>query len=834
MMHSGGNPPPHNSRFGTSGIPTRATVNVFELPIPWRAGQYIYHYSAIAPLWVQKTPIKIGSAKNREIIARLQTEESDTFQPIGSYDGKANLFSFADYKLPGNSFAVRFDQDHGATRASPKYVNVTITLARRVDLEILHRLKDQNIQDLSVHSALNLLNVFIQANPKTRYPSLYGRNTVFASNGEKDTTSIAPLQLWMGIFQSVRPTMDRIVINVDTTVGVVVPAQSLETFCQAYLRTNQLWQINASKFQALRNFLHGIKISVQYAGRPERVLKIRDLVRDVGNETFDKKVPGPGNRIQTMTVTDHFHQAYGINVIPGSLGVKVGNHELFPLDLCRTVDQLYKKKLPPDSTSRVLKFLPPNPEKRLQKIEQAWTDLEYKNSQFLRGGNFQFAPSASPMQITGRLLPSPDIMKKRIEPVKDRGVWDMQTAQMAAAADLSVWCCVNFTGSGEVRSFVNELWYVMKDRDCDKALYISGNPYSVEKTLADTLHKDPTLIVVFLPDPAAELYIKVKRFGDIQNGIATQCIRWTDRLRTSNRNSRNQYLNNLMLKINTRLGGINFIPRSPAMDELRAKPTMVLGADVSHPSPGSTLPSVAALVASHDPYACKYTASIRLQSSRVEMIQDLKDMVASALTTFVKHNGFAPQRIVYFRDGVSEGQFEMVLVKEKPSLLQALLESGYYKAGPPPLTILICGKKHHIRFFPDKMTADPKGNRNFPAGFIGDREIGHPVFADFYLQSQKGLQGTSRPCHYTVLQRDPAWSMDIYSLCHCYSRATRSVKIPAPLVCGRAKFHYDANEIFEDDMSVSSDDPDYDRKQYEFYQVTLSLLKDASLVSNSF
>ncbi|KAJ6488618.1 Piwi domain-containing protein [Mycena vitilis] len=636
----------------------------------------------------------------------------------------------------------------------------------------------------------------------------------------------------MGIFQSVRPTINRLVINVDTTVGVVVPETMLQRFCQDFARTDRLSRINPQVFQSLRNFLHGIKISINIPGRPQREVKIKDLVRDVGNQTFEKNLPG--NQVRTIRVAEHFREQHNMTIITDTLGVKVGNHELFPIDICRTVNQLYKNKLPPQFTPAVLKFLPGNPAQRLQKIKQAWEHMEYKNSQFLQGG-IRFDPSSSPMKIMGRLLPAPGLARgpNQTEQLRESGVWDMQHKPLAGPADPFLhWICANFTGNNDPRlkNFVDELWQVLDRRGikCDRPRYISANPYSIEKTLkAEIDAKWPKLIVAFLPDPAPEPYIAVKRFGDIEYGIPTQCVRWSSKL--SNNSRRDQYENNLVLKINTRLGGINFVPQSPAMAELGRRPTMVLGADVSHPGSGSTLPSVAALVASWDPVACKYTASVRVQSSRVEIIQDLEAMVATALKTFFEKWNSPPQRIVYYRDGVSEGQFDMVLQAERAAIQAALQKSGYYTKDSRPLFIfIICGKKHHIRFFPDAQDADPRGNKNFPAGFIGDRDIGHPFYKDFYLQSQKGLQGTSRPCHYTVLVNGIGWNMDMiqqitYSLCYCYSRATRSVKIPAPvyyadLVCGRAKFHYDKNVDFEDAMSVSSDDPEYGRKQYEFYQ----------------
>jgi len=51
------------------------------------------------------------------------------------------------------------------------------------------------------------------------------------------------------------------------------------------------------------------------------------------------------------------------------------------------------------------------------------------------------------------------------------------------------------------------------------------------------------------------------------------------------------------------------------------------GADVIHPAPGSDgRPSFAALVGSVDSDSAKYIATIRCQTSRVEIIEDLEDM----------------------------------------------------------------------------------------------------------------------------------------------------------------------------------------------------------------
>lgn len=63
------------------------------------------------------------------------------------------------------------------------------------------------------------------------------------------------------------------------------------------------------------------------------------------------------------------------------------------------------------------------------------------------------------------------------------------------------------------------------------------------------------------------------------------------------------------------------------MSQLRAHTIHGSGADVIHPAPGSDgRPSFTALVGNVDSNSAKYVATSRVQNSRVEIIQDLKDM----------------------------------------------------------------------------------------------------------------------------------------------------------------------------------------------------------------
>uniref|UniRef100_A0A8C3LHX7 Argonaute RISC catalytic component 2 n=1 Tax=Chrysolophus pictus TaxID=9089 RepID=A0A8C3LHX7_CHRPC len=300
------------------------------------------------------------------------------------------------------------------------------------------------------------------------------------------------------------------------------------------------------------------------------------------------------------------------------------------------------------------------------------------------------------------------------------------------------------------------------------------------------------LVVVILPGKTP-VYAEVKRVGDTVLGMATQCVQMKNVQRTTP-----QTLSNLCLKINVKLGGVNNILLPQGRPPVFQQPVIFLGADVTHPPAGDgKKPSIAAVVGSMDAHPNRYCATVRVQQHRQEIIQDLAAMVRELLIQFYKSTRFKPTRIIFYRDGVSEGQFQQVLHHELLAIREACikLEKDYQ----PGITFIVVQKRHHTRLFCTDKNERVGKSGNIPAGTTVDTKITHPSEFDFYLCSHAGIQGTSRPSHYHVLWDDNRFSSDelqilTYQLCHTYVRCTRSVSIPAPayyahLVAFRARYH---------------------------------------------
>lgn len=236
----------------------------------------------------------------------------------------------------------------------------------------------------------------------------------------------------------------------------------------------------------------------------------------------------------------------------------------------------------------------------------------------------------------------------------------------------------------------------------------SQSIHDIRKYFQTKKEKNYDVIFVIVPNSGPQ-YSYVKTAAEINVGCLTQCIK----SKTLNKMNP-QTATNILLKVNSKLNGTNhfLLNRPPIM----SRPCMIMGADVTHPSPDATdIPSVAAVTASHDPKAFQYNICWRLQPPKVEIIEDLEEIAMEQLKFFFQKTRVKPERIIFFRDGVSEGQFDQVRHAEIRAIRSAckrLQADGY----EPSITFLVVQKRHHTRLFPTNPRDSEDKNMNVPAG----------------------------------------------------------------------------------------------------------------------
>ncbi|KAL8880982.1 MAG: hypothetical protein Q9198_001718 [Flavoplaca austrocitrina] len=218
------------------------------------------------------------------------------------------------------------------------------------------------------------------------------------------------------------------------------------------------------------------------------------------------------------------------------------------------------------------------------------------------------------------------------------------------------------------------------------------------------------------------------------------------------------YGSNIAHKINLKLGGINQTISADTLGKFGDGRAMLVGMDVTHPSPGSLpkSPSVVGVVANTDPSFGQWPGSLRIQNHR-EMITNLKEMFNERLEAWFRRNDNLPERILIYRDGVSETQLQDVL-EEELSQIEVACEIRYKTKTTgkyPKISMFVCGKRHHTRFYPTRIEdGDGARGQNCRNGTVVDRGVTHEHWWDFFLQAHHAIQGTAKPTRYVVIRDD--------------------------------------------------------------------------------
>jgi len=626
-------------------------------------------------------------------------------------------------------------------------------------------------------------------------------------------------EVWFGNHQSVRPSHWKMTLNIDTSATAFYKAQPVIDFMVELLDIRNLdhdnVMLNDTQRSRLSKELKGLKIEITHS-QIARKYRVCNLTRRSAQmQCFPLQLEN-GQTVE-CTVAKFFQDKYRMRLkYPGLPCLQVGQehkHTYLPMEVCRIVaGQRCFKKLTDMQTSTMIKATARSAPAREIEIRNLISKADFNNDPYIK--QFGLEVSQSMMETPGRVLNPPKLeygaRNSRTFTVPSQGVWDMRGKQFFEGMTIKDWAIACFTPQQSVKpqdlkSFVDRLTHISSDlgmkilREPCFCKYIH-DVSNVQPMFSYLRNEFPSLqlVVIVLPGKTP-VYAEVKRMGDSVLGLATQCIKAKNVTRTTA-----QMLSNLCLKINAKLGGVNTILVPENRPSIFKEPVIFLGATVTHPPAGDNKkPSIAALVASIDGHPSSYTATVRVQQARKDVMVNLSTMVKEALVNFYKKTGFKPHRIIMYRDGVSEVSFQNVLQHELLAIRRACIDlEDDYKPG---ITFIVVQKRHHTRLFCSDQRDQSGRSGNVPAGTTVDSNITHPTQNDFYLCSHQGIQGTSRPSYYRCLWDDNNLNADemqtlTYQLCHTYARCTRSVSIPAPayyahLVAIRARYHIIDKEL---------------------------------------
>ncbi|KAG0016664.1 Protein argonaute 10, partial [Podila clonocystis] len=644
------------------------------------------------------------------------------------------------------------------------------------------------------------------------------------------------VEKWDGIFQSIRPGQRQLYANIDIASAAFIKggnAAGLMAEIKKVRNVDELRRsaISSRDFQLFHKHFKACSFTVTHrGGNFKKSYKVAEVSMMSSDKITFQQTLADGSKVP-MSIPQYYEKAYGLRLqypfLP-CLGVKGRESTLyFPAEVCVVKPgKRFTKRLNEEQTSAMIRSTCTKPHDRANKIIRNVRELDFNRNEYMR--EFGLRLDTELAVVPARILPPP-----RIEYAKSRmtdpraGGWRLDPSnKMYVGQKLESWGILVYEDEMRfarhlIHNFVRELTSTMAESGMNivkrepPIIYAQGNRVdqnvdTIWSTIERTCSALPQLILVILPS-GCQTYSSIKAYCETStDGKMTQCV-LSEKIRKVNK----QYCGTLGLKINTKLGGINNTLARDSIPFVTDAPTMVIGADVTHPSAGEARPSVVAVVGSMDEHAYRYAGRLQIQDNRCEVIGRLKYLVYELIAAFVMRNRARPQRIMFYRDGVSDGQFAQVMKDEVQAVKEACqhMDPEYN----PPITFCVVKKRHHARLFPmQQQDGDRSGNCH--AGTVVDSVITHPTEFDFYLQSHGGLQGTSRPTLYHVLLDENRFSSDAlqaltFRLCHVYSRCPKSVSIVPPvyyahLLAYRAR-HYQSHEFSDSASSSGGSGADY-------------------------
>ncbi|ALC44711.1 AGO2, partial [Drosophila busckii] len=765
-------PQPGNIKRGTIGTPGSVGVNYLDVDIS-KMPDVAYHYDVtITPELPKKFYRKAFEAFRVKYLKKA----------ICAFDGRKSCYA-AD-KLPSASGQVDVLDMHG--RSLTYDVTVKETDNSLVQLSSLRSYKKDKIYDKPMR-AMQCLEVVL-AVPCHERAIRAGRSFFKnAGNGERKDLGDG-YEALVGLYQTF-VLGDNPYVNVDVSHKSFPIAMTL----LEYLQNNEFrGQLNATSsihnVWNVSNFLKGMQVVYEPPasfGSAPRVYKVYTVSQQPAS-----KLTFPVDN-KNITIEAYYRSRNYKIKYPALQCLHVEPHAkniFLPMELCRIVEsQALNRKDGARQVSEMIKFAATSTNERKAKIMDLLKYFNHNADPTISRFGIRIARDF--ITVSTRLLKAPQLEYKNGKfALPYNGAWRQDNYQfLAPKPKVHTWAILYDDGShmryNQVADFERmvhtQAKYVSLLLEPKADIRTFRDERQLDLQFKELKVKKCDLVFVIIPYRGAT-YDIIKQKAELQVGILTQCIKQNN----VERRLSAQLVGNVLLKVNSKLNGLNHKVREDPLTKLSN--VMYLGADVTHPSPDQRdIPSVVGVVASHDIYGGAYNMQYRLQlgggGAALEEIEDMESIVTEHLRIYHKNHNRYPEHILYYRDGVSDGQFLKIKNIEVRNIYNACSKLKF----KPKICCVIVVKRHHTRFFPNG-TPNPRNKyNNVDPGTIVDRTIVHPNEIQFFLVSHQSIQGTAKPTRYNVIENAGNLDIDLlqqltYNLCHMFPRCNRSVSYPAP------------------------------------------------------
>ncbi|KAI5479305.1 argonaute [Pseudohyphozyma bogoriensis] len=811
---------------GSLGRKLNVLTNCYQIKFPPQMD--IHHYGSRRPEDLMWLSLLLRFLVPEEIWRALgeQQAQLQAILAAAGYDGRKSVFvpvRLFPWGTGSQTFVVTLPPHNtDAPNARPREFNVKISHANTLNTSVINQWLSRTPQgqqhgDL-VSTVIQGMDVMVRHDEFLRPGVITGGQgrKFFAGNSGQGIGG--GVDVLSGFFQSIRPTANGLVVNLDTAYSPFIRAGSLLDVCFAIVGRGgnhpQAAQgasgpFNHREIKQLNLVLKGARVRVTHRTNTKEFI-IAGFGDSANRHTFQRDQSGARRPAQpsvvavaaaaaagqaslvrgaapqeSVTVASYFKEKYNKRLEhPDLQVVEVRGREFFPLECLELLPGtgVPPTRLSSDQASAMIKVAARKPDERKQLIDQQRKKIAYETNHRVQSWELNTSPSM--MQVEARVLPPPRVQYstqgKMKTPRVASGQWNLvDTKFITPNKPLKHWAVVAFADErilplGHIQRFMEVLIGQMKQRGMvvpnERPIIKRGNMAnrfpSIQDACRDVVVNDknprkepPQLLIFILSDHKTYDDVKRDAMMSLPAPVPSQALLLKNILKDR---GVDQYCGNVSMKINVKLHGSNWKIDPADLPKVSEK-TVIFGADVTHPPAPRGSEAIAPSIAC-DSGTSKYSSQIRTQEGRQEPIAELADMITILLRGWIANKkGQKPDNIVFYRDGVSEGQYSIVVDVEIRAIKKAARDIDA-KWNP-------------------KLTYIARSSSSFES--VVDKGVTHPYLWDFYLQAHAGLVGTCRPTHYIALLDEAGFTSDTIqkltnSLCYSFERATRSVSLVPP------------------------------------------------------
>jgi len=626
---------------------------------------------------------------------------------------------------------------------------------------------------------MRLFNTQVRRNFEHLHFALMGRH--FFDPQMKQDVPNQQVELWPGFATAIADHDGGLLMVVDN-VTKFVRKENVLAILKRFLSDDRAgWQDRA------RREIPGSIVMTAYNNKTYR---IDDIVFDKNPEgyTFD-------HRGQQKNMVQYYQETYQIEikdkrqpllaVKPSARDERAGRTQIIYLvpELCSLTGLTDAMRADFRFMKQVAELSKLDPNNRVRKLQEFINRVNSNPKVKADMVKWDMKFDSNLVKFKGRVLPPEKILCGRgIEKdyVQEKGDFSKEVSrgtEMFSKGPLGRWCVLH-TGrdANLASSFAETLNKVSTPMGFalqrPKMFSLGGDraPEYVNQ-LRQLASMNVEMAVCILPNNNKDRYDAIKKFCCNEAGIPSQCL-------LAKTLSKPPMLMSVCTKVAIQMAAK--IGLQPWACKIPSRTLMIAGYDTYHDSSQKGR-SVGAFVSSLNPDITQWWSRASFHMNSDEMSASLVTHVTEGVRLWMEKNGQPPQRLVIYRDGVSDGMINHVYDFEMTQIKQVLEEKiGKEKI---KLAFIIVTKRLNTRFF-TKNEQGP-GFANPTPGTVIDDVVTSSMRYDFYVISQSVREGTVAPTRYNIIEDETNFRIDIhqqlaFKLTHLYYNWPGTVRVPAP------------------------------------------------------